>query len=98
MGRDRVDLEFREPLGDLYLSQFKPRKAPVPRPQYVEINKAAEAAYCRSREPKTAENPANGTGGGVSQRRRRNGPNAQFNLEARPEAIAAYCALADRLR
>lgn len=31
------------------------------------------------------------------QRRRRTGRSAQFNLKARPETIATYCALADRM-
>lgn len=97
MGRDRVDLGFRDPLEDLDLSEFKPRKAPVSRPQSGETNKAAEAAGFRSREPKVVQNPVSGAGGAASQRRRRTGRNAQFNLKARPETIAAYCALADRM-
>lgn len=97
MSRDRVDLGFRDPLDDLDLSEFKPRKAPVPRPQSDETNKAAEASGFRSREPKAVESPASGAGGAASQRRRRTGRNAQFNLKARPETIAAYCALADRM-
>jgi len=94
MSRDRVDLGFGDPLDDLDLSEFKPRQAPVPRPPLGETSRAAEAAGFRSREPKAAESSA---GGAVPQRRRRTGRNAQFNLKARPETIAAYCALADRM-
>lgn len=97
MGKDRVNLGFSDLLDDLDLSEFTPRQAPVPRPPSVETSWAAEAAGFRSREPKGDENPAGGAGGAAPQRRRRTGRNAQFNLKARPETIAAYCALADRM-
>jgi len=97
MGRDRVNLGFGDPLDDLDLSEFKPRNAPVPRPSSGETSRAAEAAGFRSREPRMPDAPAGGAGGPDQQRRRRTGRNAQFNLKARPETIAAYCALADRM-
>ena len=97
MGRDRADLGFGDALDDLDLSEFKPRQAPVPRPPSGETSRAAEAAGFRSREPKSGDNTTGGAGGAASQRRRRTGRNAQFNLKARPETIAAYCALADRM-
>lgn len=97
MGRDRANLGFGEPLDDLGLSEFKPRQAPVPRPPSGETSRAAEAAGFRSREPKASENLTDGAGGPAPQRRRRTGRNAQFNLKARQETIAAYCALADRM-
>lgn len=97
MGRDRANLGFSDEPDDLDLSEFKPRKAPVPRPPSGEISLAAEASGFRSREPKAAEDPVGGAGTPVPQRRRRTGRNAQFNLKARPETIAAYCALADRM-
>ena len=97
MGRDRVDLGFGDPLEDLDLSEFKPRQAPVLRPSSGETSQAAQAAGFRSREPKVAENLAGGAGETALQRRRRTGRNAQFNLKARPETIAAYCSLADRM-
>lgn len=97
MGRDRANLGFAGSLDDLDLSEFKPRQAPVPRPPSGETSRAAEAAGFRSREPKASENSTDGAGGAASQRRRRTGRNAQFNLKARPETIAAYCALADRM-
>ena len=97
MGRNRVDLGFRDPLDDIDLSDFKPRQAPTLRPLPAETSQAAEAAGFRSREPKGGENIADGAGGAAQQRRRRTGRNAQFNLKARPETIAAYCAMADRM-
>ncbi|MGY6634712.1 MAG: hypothetical protein ACXIU8_13370 [Alkalilacustris sp.] len=97
MGRDRADLGFSDALDDLDLSAFKPRPAPVPRPPSKETGRAAQAAGFRSREPKAPESPTDGAGGAPLQRRRRTGRNAQFNLKARPETIAAYCALADRM-
>ena len=98
MSRDRANLGFGPALDDLDLSEFTPRQAPVPRPSSGETGRAAEASGFRSREPKAAEDPVGGAGGQVyEQRRRRTGRNAQFNLKARPETIAAYCALADRM-
>ncbi len=97
MGRDRVNLGFGDPLDDLDLTEFKPRRAPAVRPQSGETSRAAEAAGFRSREAKESEKIADGAGGAVQQRRRRTGRNAQFNLKARPETIAAYCAIADQM-
>ena len=99
MGRNRADLGFSGALDDLDLSQFTPRQSPVTRPPSVETTMAAEAAGFRSREPKTAISSSNSAEQAppALQRRRRTGRNAQFNLKARPETIAAYCALADRL-
>lgn len=99
MGRDRTDLGFSEALDDLDLNEFTPRKSPVPRRTSEETSRAAEAAGFRSREPKIADTSPDsaGEGGAAPQRRRRTGRNAQFNLKARPETIAAYCALADQM-
>lgn len=99
MSRDRVNLGFSESLDDLDLSEFTPRKLPVPRRPSEETNRAAEAAGFRSREPKIANTSSGDAGEGASapQRRRRTGRSSQFNLKARPETIAAYCALADRM-
>lgn len=97
MGRDRVNLGFGDPLDDLDLSEFKPRHAPTERPRSGETSRAAEAAGFRSREAKGTANIADGAGGAAQQRRRRTGRNAQFNLKARPETIADYCAIADRM-
>lgn len=97
MGSSRIDLGFSDALDDLDLSEFKPRQAPTPRPPSGQTSQAAEAAGFRSREPKVAENPADGVGGAVPQRRRRTGRNVQFNLKVRQETVDAYCALADRM-
>jgi len=97
MGQDRADLGFGDPSDDLDLSDFQPRKAPVPRPRLGETNRAAEAAGFRSREPKPSESQAEGAGEAVPQRRRRTGRNVQFNLKVRQETIDAYCALADQM-
>lgn len=98
MSRDRANLGFGASQDDLDLSGFTPRQAPVPRPLSGETGRAAEAAGFRSREPKPVEDPVGGVGGQVhQQRRRRTGRSAQFNLKAKPETIAAYCALADRM-
>ena len=97
MGRDRIDLGFGGSLDDLNLDDFKPRKAPAGRPPSDETSRAAEAAGFRSREVKMPETSVSGIGGTTHQRRRRTGRNAQLNLKARPETIAAYCALADRM-
>ncbi len=97
MGRNRADLGFAGSLDDLDLSEFTPRQAPAPRPPTSETSRIAEAAGFRSREPKAVEKTVAGAGEGALQRRRRTGRNAQFNLKARPETIAAYCALADRM-
>ena len=53
---------------------------------------AAAAAGFRSREPQPEPERA---GEAPPLRRRRTGRNAQFNLKARPETIAAFCAVAD---
>ena len=97
MGQDRADLGFGGPLDDFDLSEFKPRQAPAPRRPSEETSRAAEAAGFRSREPKTAENLADGVGGAAPQRRRRTGRNTQFNLKVRQKTMDAYCALADRM-
>lgn len=97
MGRDRAKLGFSDDLDDFDLSEFKPRHAPTPRPSTHDTSQAAAAAGFRSREPKAAEDHMNRAGEASPQRRRRTGRNAQLNLKARPETIAAYCALADRM-
>lgn len=97
MGRDRAKLGFSDDLDDFDLSEFKPRQAPTPRPSTDETSQAAAAAGFRSREPKALEDRINRAGETTPQRRRRTGRNAQLNLKARPETIAAYCALADRM-
>ncbi len=100
MGRDRADLGFSDDaLDDFDLSEFTPCRAPEPRPPLGDTSRAAEASGFRSRESSTSTYPPGDVGEGppAPQRRRRTGRNAQFNLKAKPETIAAYCALADRM-
>ena len=85
---------FPSPDRSARTARRKPCQAPVIRPHSEETSRAAEAAGFRSREPKGTENQ---TGCTPQLRRLRTGRNAKFNLKARPETIAAYCALADRM-
>ena len=74
------------------LDKFDPaewgREAAASRPPAEATLRAAGAAGFRSREPE-APAPAK------MVRRRRTGRNAQFNIKARPETIAAFAAVAD---
>jgi len=97
MGRNRASLGFDDALDDIDLSEFEPRQAPVPRPMSGDTSRVAEAAGFRSREAKQSESDDSRAGPAPLQRRRRTGRNMQLNLKAKPETIAAYCALADRM-
>ena len=91
--RERADLGFADALEDFDPAEWTPRPAgPGPRPETAGTRKAAAAAGFRSREPQPAPEGA----GEAPLRRRRTGRNAQFNLKARPETIAAFCAVADQ--
>ena len=103
MTKERADLGFGDALDDFNPAEFAPKPKPVKRannaPKRAAATKAAEAAGFKSREAKPSpkrENyvKADGVGQGT-QRRRRTGRNAQFNLKAKPETIEAYCAIAD---
>lgn len=84
----RPSLGFGDELEALNSVEFKPKaKAAKPEPQIA--RKAAEDAGFRSREALKAEAPK------VQQRRRRTGRNAQLNLKAKPETIAAFTRIAD---
>ena len=104
MTRPRVDLGFGEPLDSLDLSDFAPDPAPQTRarPEAALSRAVAERTGFSSREaaagqggktppPPVAVTPAERQ----PVRRRRTGRNAQFNLKAKPETIAAFCAVAD---
>jgi hypothetical protein len=94
MSKERADLGFADVLDDFDPAEWtvkKPRDID-PRPETSETRQAAAAAGFRSREPRPEPERV---GEGVP-RRRRTGRNAQFNLKARPETIAAFCAVADR--
>ena len=89
--RARADLGFARSLEELDLSGLSTRA--VPRPPPALVTEAAAAAGFTSREPgPVAEGQA-----GAPPRRRRTGRSVQFNLKARPETVAAYTALADRM-
>jgi hypothetical protein len=100
MSKRRADLGFTDPLGDFNPAEWEPAlPEEIPnRPRPTESAKAAKAAGFISREPKPT-NPSVDTSlnraGAVTQRRRRTGRNAQFNLKAKPETIQAYCTIAD---
>ena len=90
MGKERASLGFGDELESFDPSAWSPRekKTANDRPQPDAAREAAQAAGFRSREP-VKEKPAS------SQRRRRTGRNAQFNIKAKPETIEAFCAVAD---
>ena len=99
MARERANLGF-----DTDLDGFDPAEwavgSPTPsRPDDSAARKSAEATGFRSREvkvpPTAPPQPAPERAGGAPVRRRRTGRNAQFNLKARPETIAQFCAVAD---
>jgi hypothetical protein len=93
MERQRADLGFADTLDEFDPSEWQPKPATTAndKPPKAETKKAAAAAGFRSREPQpVAETPPSDL-----PRRRRTGRNTQLNLKARPETIAAFCAIAD---
>lgn len=93
MERERTDLGFADALDDFDPADWQPRpsEAANDKPPKAETKKAAAAAGFRSREPQ----PVMETPRADLPRRRRTGRNMQLNLKARPETIAAFCAIAD---
>ena len=100
-GKARASLGFDDPL-----EGFDPQEWSVERAMPARVRmpgdaaeQAARAAGFKSREAKDAGEIAARQieGEPRPQRRRRTGRNAQLNLKAKPETIAAYCALADRM-
>jgi len=94
MTRVRADLGFSNALDGFDPADWGPDPARTSRPKPAPDTTRAVAAQTgfRSREA--------GQGGPVPAtpkpvRRRRTGRNAQFNLKARPDTIAAFCAVAD---
>lgn len=92
MDRERADLGFGLEDG------FDPRDwqvgTPAPaRPEQAHAEQVAQATGFRSREAGRAAPPPVAQAKQV--RRRRTGRNAQFNLKARPDTIAQFCAVAD---
>jgi hypothetical protein len=96
MNKERADLGFADALDEFDSTEWspkEPRSASV-RSEKAGTRKAADAAGFRSREPRPEPVPERAGEGAL--RRRRTGRNAQFNLKAQPETIAAFCAIADR--
>lgn len=93
MERQRTDLGFADTLDEFDPAEWQPNSVTTAndKPPKAETKKAAAAAGFRSREPQ----PAMETRQPESPRRRRTGRNMQINLKARPETIAAFCAIAD---
>jgi len=105
MDKKRADLGFGAALEGLDTAEWQPTEPRAANDRSRQAaGEAAEAAGFKSREPKAAAKQAQvepaavsvPTGQGAQLRRRRTGRNAQFNLKARPETIAAFCAIADR--
>jgi hypothetical protein len=93
MEHPRADLGFADTLDDFDPAEWLPQP-PVTandKPLRSETKKAAAAAGFRSREPQ----PVVETRQADLPRRRRTGRNMQLNLKARPDTIAAFCAIAD---
>ena len=90
MGKERANLGFGDELDSFNPSDWSPRekKTANDRPKSEAAREAAQAAGFQSREP-VKPKPAS------TQRRRRTGRNAQFNIKAKPETIEAFCAVAD---
>ena len=92
--RPRADIGFGATLDTFDPADWQPaQRVAQPRLAPEDTRRVAEAAGFRSREvveaaPASAPAPQ-------QQRRRRTGRNVQLNLKARPDTIAAFCAVAD---
>jgi len=100
--RPRASLGFDDALDGFDPTDFAPASVARPKPAPDVARVVAEKTGFKSREA--------GQGGQQAPsaplptptvptspvRRRRTGRNAQFNLKAKPETIAAFCAVADR--
>lgn len=96
MSKQRADLGFADALDEFNPAEWTPQtRTSNDRPPKAETQQAAAAAGFKSREPQAAPSSER-AGENDPPRRRRTGRNAQFNLKARPETIAAFCAVADR--
>jgi hypothetical protein len=93
--RQRADLGFGDALEDFDPEEWSPSTTPRVRPAAEATRQTAERLGFRSREAPVPDQEASTSGEKTGQRRRRTGRNAQFNLKARPETIAAYTAIAD---
>ncbi len=77
----------------LDLSQFQPKLAR--RPDKESVERAAEQAQFRSREPKSPIPVVPSPPSSRAIRRRRTGRSAQLNLKVRPDTIEQFYAIAD---
>ena len=98
--RPRADIGFGATLDTFDPADWQPaQRVAQPRLAPEETRRVAEAAGFHSREVTTARlAPQPGAGPAAAtqqQRRRRTGRNVQLNLKARPDTIAAFCAVAD---
>ncbi len=93
--RIRASLGFDDALADFDPQEFTSASTTRAKPAPEVARVVAEKAGFKSREAgqTTFPTPTEPTS---PLRRRRTGRNAQFNLKAKPETIAAYCALADQ--
>ena len=94
VSKERADLGFADALDEFDSAEWSPNKVRKANDRLgkAETRKVAAAVGFTSREP----NPEPERAGEGAPRRRRTGRNAQLNLKARPETIAAFCAIADR--
>lgn len=94
MVKKRADLGFADALAEFNPQEWQPK---LEEPLRQKPEKAATRAIAEVSGFKSREAPEAGRVGGeiISPRRRRTGRNAQFNLKARPETIAAFCRVAD---
>jgi hypothetical protein len=90
---DAEDLPATKTPLALDLSQFQPKLAR--RPDKESVERAAEQAQFRSREPKPLVTAPPSSSSARSIRRRRTGRSAQLNLKVRPDTIEQFYAIAD---
>ena len=95
MEKERADLGFASELDQFNPAEWQPKleKSARQKPERTANRAVAEASGFKSRE---APKPERAGEGSPALRRRRTGRNAQFNLKARPETIAAFCGVTDR--
>jgi hypothetical protein len=100
--RARANLGFDDALAGFDPTDFAPAPVARPKPAPEVARAAAERTGFKSREAGQGASVAPSaplptpTAPTSPLRRRRTGRNAQFNLKAKPETIAAFCAVADK--
>lgn len=100
MERSRANLGFDDALAGFDPSDWAPDpvKTRRARPATEAARQVAEKTGFKSREAGQGAVAPEPSQPAVAKpvRRRRTGRNAQFNLKAKPETIAAFCAVADQ--